>query len=338
MAQTNAQARTAWLQGMKDAYAKALVWRNLTNRNFEGDAQTAHELTLTDVTTDGLAVQETDLDTTRDPSMPNHQTSGRTQMSFTMNHRQDISLYESQIDILEGPSDVIPEIVNKAGYNLAEKVDDEFRSAALAAVPDANDGAHASGAALVYGTATDYVDANGEPTTDAAAKLIAKVYRNIGLRYTQNNFWKVNDSRFDNRRPNVIMGPEVANATNAAIDDGVMGSGAQNALAFGDPLEQGGSFLSVKGIPTSVANGIPMETVGGKAHYVIFVTNPAAITAAFRNPVQSIDPGPFVTVQSGGNTKRFDRKIGWTMDASGTYGYAVVNGQLLFKYLIRAEA
>ena len=50
MAITNAQARDKYLGPVLDVYKAALIWRELTNRRFEGDAANAYEVSLNTTT------------------------------------------------------------------------------------------------------------------------------------------------------------------------------------------------------------------------------------------------------------------------------------------------
>ena len=332
MAITNAQAREKWLGPIRDAYAKALVFRQLTNRRFEGDAQDAYELTL-NTTQTAFSVSRTDRSTNRAPNLPAAQTSSSVQDTLTMDKHVAISVYERNLDLLEAGPDKMPVIMRDAAYDLAEDVDTQVRDTILAGVPAANDGVTTAGTYRL-GDGTNFVSAAGEPATEAARKYINQVIRQTGSIYRANNYWKLGDSRYDERQPYMIISNALANAMNVYIDEEKPSEALVNSFTRSDGVSVGGVFGVWKDIPLLVTNGLPLVPIGGKNYHQILVTNPAATTAAFRSPDTAFDQGA-IWVNVGGTPTKL---MGWSMDTEAVFGLTVVNSGLLMRWAVRAEA
>ena len=209
MAITNAQAREKWLTGFRDAYASRLIFRDLTNRRFEGDAQNAYELKLNDTTAFTGGATETDRNTTRNPVLPVHQTTSGDTATLTMRYIAQESAYETDLDLLEGPATIMPTALRQLSYDVAQKVDERILTIVQDGIVNANDAQNTTG--LRYGNASNYIDANGnltgedDPTGNNDLRgILLKLAIMIGSTYRGANYWKLNDPNFDERQPYII--------------------------------------------------------------------------------------------------------------------------------------
>ena len=331
MALTNAQARRKWLGPFKNAYAAALVFRMLTNRRFEGDAQNAYELTL-NTTTTAFSATETDRATTRAPNLPQAQTSGKEQATLTMRWVAQHSMFERNPDLLEGPTDTMPVVMRDSAYALAKKQDDRTKAIILAGIPNANDAADTAG--LRLGDGTDYVSDMGEGSSKAARSLFPDLIRRIGHIYRAADFWKLGAPDYDEAQPYILTDNAMATAMGEYIDKDKPSERLVNGFTRSDGVAVGGMFGTWKDIPIKVTNELELLDIGGKDYHQVLVHNPAAVTAAYRSPDMEFNQG-VVVVDIGGTLTRL---FGWSGDTEAVMGAEVVNPELLYRFAIRAEA
>ena len=331
MAITNAEARAKYLGPVRDAYASALIFRQLTNRRFEGDAADAYTLNL-NTTTASFSPTETDRSTTRNPTLPQAQTSDHASDKLQMQYVAQQSIYEANLDLLEGPPDMMPVIMREATYSMAAKADDRIRAILLAGIANANDGEDTAG--LRRGDATNYVDSNGQASTATARSYFSDLIRLINHTYRAKNFWKLGDPAYDERTPIIITDNAMGTSMLEYIDKDKPSDNLVDTYTRSDGVTVGGAFGVWKDIPIFLTNRLPLLAISSKDYHQILVTNAAAITAAFRAPEIAIDQGSILVNVAGTLTKLF----GWTMDAQAVYGATVVNPDLLFRYVVRAEA
>ena len=339
---TNALAAERWLGPVRDAYAAALIYRLLTNRQFEGDAQTAYTLKL-NTTTAEFDVTETDRNTTRNPALPAMERSENVQDELTMRWVAQASVYEFNADILEGPPDKLPVVLRELAYKMALKSDDRIRTIMIAGIPDANDAADTS--ALQYGDATHYITDAGEPGAQVPAtdheetlRYVVQAIRRAGHIYRANNYWKLGDPSFDMRTPYAVINNALATAIGNYIDVSKV-PGIWEEFLRNDGIDPTGVMGAIGGVPVVVSNRAEKFAAGGKQHHPVLIHNPAAITAAFRTPQLSIKgAGGSESVLIEPTENSFDRVFGWTADAEAAYGATVVNPRLLHRLGVRAEA
>lgn len=333
MAITNAEARDKWMGPVRDAYASALVFRMLTNREFEGDAANAYELEL-HTTTASFSPTKTDRETTRNPNLPAAETTDDVSDTLKMRYRTQESIYERSSDILEGPSDILPVAMREVAYEVAKAADDQVRSLILAGVTDAKDGENTAG--LRYGGAGVYIDSSGNAKGDGAIKFFAQIMRRINHEYRANDYWKMGDPSFDSRQPFAITDAAMATSMLEYIDEEKPSDELVNSYTRSDGIEVGGMFGVWKNVPIESTNRLPLLEVGGVNYHQVLVTNPAAVTAAYRDPEIEFDQGSVIVDLAGTLTRMF----GWTMDIETTYGCIVLgapNNGLLYRFLVRAQ-
>ena len=335
MAITNAQARRKWLGPIRDAYASRLVFRELTNRRFEGDARDTYELTL-NTTRASFDVTETDRTATRNPSLPAAQTTSQVEDTLTMQWTVQVSVFHHDMDLLEGSPDAMPVTMREAAYKLAQKADDRIRTILLAGIPAANDGVQAGAAAAFrFGAANKFLNAMGE-SDDADVRLyVPTMIRRVGHQYRANDYWKLGAPDFDERQPYLIMPNALGTALGVYIDLDKPSDQLVNQFTRSDGVRMGGVFGVWKDIPILLTNRLATIAAGGKSHFQAIVHNPAAITAAFRTPMIEFNQGVIMVKQQDGS---FEKLFGWEMNAQATFGATVVNPSLLMRYAIRAEA
>ena len=331
MALTNAQARTKWLGPFKNAYARALVFRMLTNRRFQGDAQDAYELTL-NTTTTSFSATETDRRATRAPALPQAQTSAKEQATLTMRWIHQHSMYERDLDLLEGPADTMPVVMRDGAYALAKASDNRTRTIILAGVPDAQDAASTAGYRL--GDSTDYVSNMGAGSTKAARVLFPDLIRRIGHIFRANDWWKLGAPNYDEAQPYILTDNAMATAMGEYIDKDKPSERLVNEFVRSDGVRVGGVFGTWKDIPIVVTNSLPLLSISSKDYHQVLVHSPAAVTAAYRNPSLEFNQG-VVYPNIGGTLTRL---FGWTGDGEAVMGASVVNPELLHRFAIRAEA
>ena len=338
MAQRNAQSRSKYVQSLVQTYAAALVWRGITNRNFEGDAQNAKTLEAVGTTT-SFSAQRTNRNTdaaSRNPALPDHQTTGRETQTFDMDIVEQISVFEEDMDITEGPNDVLPKATRDALYAVAQDVDVQLRAKFIAGVPSGQDGN--STASLRLGDASNYVDANGMPNTVAARNLLPNAIRLVGHMYRSAHKWKTNDPQYDSNAPILVVDNALATAFNVWADYAPNNEMLVNRFFDTDGVQPAGFFVSYKGIPMMIDPSLPLLTQGGKQHHQMLVTNINAMTAAFRvDRIMENGPGAIVLVQSNSGAD-YSRRIGWEMNARTVAGALVVNPNDTYRFLVRAEA
>ena len=335
MALTNAEAREKFLPGMKQAYASALIWRNITNRRYDGDAQNAYALSLNTPTADFTAT-ETDRATTRAPNLPAAETSDEDQQTLNMQWIAQHVAYERNLDLLEGPDGIMPTVLREQAYEMAKKADQRIRSIVTAGITNAKDADNTAG--LRLGGAQSRIDENGEPqgTTAAATTLalLPNLIRKIGHDYRAANFWKLGAPNFDEARPVIITDNAMATAMGNYIDTVKPSDTLVDRFIRSDGVEVGGAFGVWKDIPIFVTNDLPLEDMGGKDHHQVIVANAAATTAAFRDPEMAFSQGDIMVNIGGTITNLF----GWKAAGEAVYGAKVVNAELLYRYGIREEA
>ena len=328
MSLTNAEARDKYLPGIRREFRDFLLFRNFTNRNFEGDAQNAQSLRLTNVTTNYTV----DATSGRDVAMPAHEGSDFVEDVLNIDQRAAHSAYEAAMDTLEGPSGYLPTVLRDQARALAEKVDDNIRDYILASVPDANDAEATAG--LRLGSDADFVPDTGEPSTEAARKLFPSLIRQVNHLYRARNYWKTGEDQF---RPLIVVPNALWTGMLAYIDLDRPSDPMVDQYTRSDGVRVGGIAGVWKDIPIVVTNRLPKFNAGGKAYLSVLVTNPMAVTAAFRPPTMGVDQG-FVLVEEPAGT--FKRKNGWTSDVEARYGRVKVNNNdgLLFRFGVRNSA
>ena len=290
---TNAQARTKYGGPIRDAYAAALVFRQLTNRNLEGDIETAYSLRL-NTTRLTANVTETDRDTTRNPALPAQETSTVVNDTLTMQYTAQHGVYETNLDLLEGPPDTLPVVLREQSYKLAAKADARIRTILTAGIPDANDAENTAG--LRFGEAQSYIDDNGEPagttgsiTAESRLKYVIDAIRRAGHLYRSKNYWKLGDPNFDIRTPYALIPNALATAIGNYILVAKPSDNLVEEFLRDDGVSPTGVMGAIGGVPIIVTNELPKFTVGTTDYHSVLITNPAAITAAFRTPDLAIN-------------------------------------------------
>ncbi|MCY4581605.1 MAG: hypothetical protein OXE50_02215 [Chloroflexi bacterium] len=335
MPPTTAQLRDKYLGPIKDAYAAALVWRLLTNRRFEGDAQNAYELKLTTSIASAFDAAETDrAGAIRNPSLPVSQELAATQDTLTMRYVAQHVAHGRNPDLLEGPADQLPVALREQAYKMAQKSDRRVRSIVLAGIPNAQDGENSAGYRL--GGDQMAIDDNGEPlgTDDnvETLRMVIRALRRVGHVYRASNYWRLGDPAYDERTPYALMHNSLWSAVNNYVDAAKPSNNLVDEFFRSDGVQPTGVVASIAGIPIVVTNEIDKVAVGGKNYLPLMVTNPAAVTAAFRTPDVEFETG-VVHVETASNT--WEDFFGWRAAGEAIYGAEVVNPGLLFRFLIR---
>ena len=164
--------------------------------------------------------------------------------------------------------------------------------------------------------------------------LVPTLIRRIGFRYRAANYWKLGDPSYDERQPYLVMGNALYTSLLEYIDEEKPSDQLVNTFTRSDGIAVGGVAGVWKSIPVLVTNDIDTISINAKAYHTAFVTNPAAVTAAYRTPDLAFEQGAIWVNIAGTPTKLF----GWSMDTEAVMGATVVNGQLLYRFAVRAEA
>ena len=332
---TNAQATALYRPQAIDIYASALHWRALTNRKYQGDVATAKTLKLTS-TNPSFSATERDRNSNRTSALPAMQRSATQQSEFDMRWTAQLSVFEYDLDLLEGPEGAIPLIMREQAYEMSLKADERIRSIVTAGILDANDGANTAG--LRLGGTQEAIDSNGEPLgtnskSDTLQNLV-KVARRTAHAYRGANYWKLGDPLFDMRTPYGMIDNALVSSLGNYIDTAKPSDALVNEFFRSDGVSPAGVLQAIADVPFIAGNDVPLVTVSSKDYHQVMVSNPEATAGGFRNPELFVDQGRII-VETAADT--FDRIIGWSSDMEATYGALVVNSGLLRRYLIRAE-
>ena len=332
MTVTAAEAMDKYLGIANEDFKPDLIFsRFMTNRDYEGTlGDDTEKLRLSWPTTN---YTRPTVSTSRDLVIPNHAGSDIAEVELEVNRSYSHSEFERNLDILEGPPTLLPTVIRDTDRIIAEAVEADVLAAWLAGLVNANDGENTS--TLRYGTAANYVDDVGEPSTAAARLFYNTLVRRVGSTFRAKNFWKLNAPNYDERQPMLITDNEMWTAFQTYIDDDKPTEQLVNTFMRSDGVEISGSVGVWKDVPNFITTELPLFEVSSKDYHQTLITNPAGMTMAMKTPTMVVDPGPVVLRKTAGS---IDMAEGWTIYRRVTLGRVVKNNSYLFRFLTRAEA
>lgn len=336
---TPAEARDKWAGIANEDIKNALPLSTfLTNRDYEGEVgDNTKSLRLVWPTT---AFTKPTVNTTRDLVVPNHAGSDVAEVTLEVNRSFSFSEYERELDILEGPTTILPTVMRDVNRVVAEAVEEDVRDAWIAGLKTANDGNSTAG--LRYGTATQYIDQSGEASGAAgsadrmaALRFLPTLFRRVGSTFRGRHGWKLGDPAYEARRPYMLMDNGLWTGFEQYVDeDEAVTDTLKDEFTRSDGVEVGGLVGVWKDIPAIVAADLPLIELSSKDYHQVLSTNPAAMTLAMKTPVLEIDTG-LVLRKSAGTV---DMAEGFTVYRRVTMGRQVKNADYMYRHLVRAEA
>ena len=330
MAATAADATEYFRAGILENLRARLHFARLTNRNFEGDAQTADTVRLINTAATNPSAETPT--TTRNPDWETATEEATTQVTMDISQRTQDSALVKIDDYTDIVVSMFDDAINRVSRQLAVTIDQDIyafmEDGVSAATPDMID---------VYGDATDYVPTTGVPATAASRTLILEAFITAGHKAMVQNIWITGEIE---HQLYAVMPPYMWTAikhwiledepSEAMVNDYI---GPATREAPGGSIAapgMGGLVGNIMGIDVIVSNTANnVDSVSSKNHGIILFITPQYCTAGFREPVSQV----FLPEQN-----QTTAAIGALARSYIRWGRAIANPNQALKAQIRQEA